>query len=126
MSTGVGKGASEDDLRHSLSWALGATLAVAMSAPAGGAAQEPISVTEGDTRPIQLSVFNPVQIQPDWTSIAGLRLSLFHSVNQGMIGFDWVLAGVNVTRAMHGVQLGLVNIITEGPLPFMVLANASF
>jgi hypothetical protein len=27
---------------------------------------------------------------------------------------------------MHGVQLGLVNIITEGPLPFMVLVNASF
>jgi hypothetical protein len=85
-------------MRHSLSWALGATLAVAMCAPAGGAAQEPVSVTEGETRPIQLSVFNPVQIQPDWTSIAGLRLSLFHSVNQDMIGFDWVLAGVNVTR----------------------------
>jgi hypothetical protein len=60
-------------MRHSLSWALGATLAVAMCAPAGGAAQEPISVTEGDTLPIQLSVFNPVQVQPDWTSVRALR-----------------------------------------------------
>jgi hypothetical protein len=81
-----------------LAWAVGATLTFAAFAPAGGAAQEPLPIMEGRTRPIQLAVFNPVQLQPDSTSIAGLRLSLFHSANQDMVGFDWVLVGVNVTR----------------------------
>lgn len=33
---------------------------------------------------------------------------------------------VNYTRRMKGVQIGLANFITEGPLPFMVIANAAF
>ena len=33
---------------------------------------------------------------------------------------------INAVQRMHGVQIGAVNLICEGPLPIMVIANASF
>ena len=33
---------------------------------------------------------------------------------------------VNAVNRMHGVQIGAINVIAEGPLPMMVIANASF
>jgi len=62
--------------------------------------------------PIQLSLFNPVQIVPENESISGLRLSLIYTKNVNVSGFD--LGLVNVTTGKQlGVQWGGVN-ITEG------------
>ena len=33
---------------------------------------------------------------------------------------------VNFSRAMSGVQIGLVNVILESPVPFMPVVNAHF
>lgn len=33
---------------------------------------------------------------------------------------------VNRCEQLHGVQIGLANIATQAPLPFTVLANATF
>lgn len=50
--------------------------------------------------PIQLALFNPIQIVPENSSVTGLRFSLLYGKN----------AGVN------GVDLGLVNFTTSGQL----------
>ncbi|MBW2465196.1 MAG: hypothetical protein JRH11_26340 [Deltaproteobacteria bacterium] len=177
-----------------ITWFLAAASlsAFLLAAPSNASAQKPVN----------LSVFNPIQIVPESESVSGLRLSLFHARNADVVGFDWVWLGfhqttgnftgvafvglavnmvdgtmtgwqatlgnfanggmtgaqtgvlnwnggqstgmqwgvvniadeftglqlglVNYTRRMKGVQIGLANIITEGPLPFMVIANAMF
>jgi hypothetical protein len=68
-----------------------------------GAQTGGINVADGKAGVVQLGLVNVAQ---DFT---GLQLGV-----------------VNFTRRMKGVQIGLANIITEGPLPFMVIANASF
>ncbi len=78
-------------------------------------------------KPVQLSLFNPVQLVPEKESISGLRLNLIYGVNQNVQGLDWGL--VNHTRGdefawqlggvcyveknMTGWQDGWVN-ITQG------------
>jgi hypothetical protein len=49
-------------------------------------------------KPIQLALFNPVQIAPEESSIIGVRLSLLYGKNANM----------------NGLQLGLINIIGKG------------
>jgi len=186
--------ATKSALMRKITWCLAAASLAAflLAAPTNASAQKPVN----------LSVFNPIQIVPEAESVAGLRLSLFHARNANVVGFDWVWLGfhqttgnftgvafvglavnmvdgtmtgwqatlgnlakggmtgvqtgalnwnggqstglqlgavniadeftglqlglVNYTRRMKGVQIGLANIITEGPLPFMVIANAMF
>lgn len=62
--------------------------------------------------PIQLSLFNPVQIVPENESISGLRLNLIYTKNVNVTGFDWGLVN-HTTGKQLGVQWGGVN-ITDG------------
>ena len=39
-----------------------------------------------DSKPLQLAIFNPVQLVPEKESITGLRLSLFYTVNKNVTG----------------------------------------
>jgi hypothetical protein len=64
----------------------------------------------GDTKPINLSLFDPVQIFDADTSIKGFRLNLIYGVNQDMTGLDIGLAN-HAKGNMSGVQLGLANIV---------------
>ena len=58
-------------------------------------------------KPIQLALFNPVQIAPEESSITGVRLSLLYGKNVNMNGID--LGLVNVTTGDQvGVQWGAV------------------
>ena len=58
-------------------------------------------------KPIQLALFNPVQIAPEESSITGVRLSLLYGKNANMNGID--LGLVNVTTGDQvGVQWGAV------------------
>lgn len=52
-----------------------------------------------EEKPIQLALFNPVQIFPESTSITGVRFSLLYGRNVSVTGLD----------------LGLVNHVTTGP-----------
>ena len=57
--------------------------------------------------PIQVALFNPVQIAPETNSITGLRLSLLYGKNANVNGLDVGL--VNVTTGNQlGLQYGVV------------------
>lgn len=47
-------------------------------------------------------------------------------VNVGDVGTGCQIGVVNAVQRMRGLQIGAVNLICEGPLPIMVIANASF
>jgi hypothetical protein len=99
--------------------ALAATLGVLSSASA-----------TAQTRPIQLALFNPVQIFPEQDAIAGIRLNLIYSRNRTVSGLDiglvnhvtgspsvglqWSLVGM-VDGDFTGMQTGLVG-LTKGKL----------
>ena len=68
----------------------------------------------GQTQPIQLSLFNPVQIVPESQSISALRLNLIYSKNTNVSGLDLGLVN-HTTGIQTGVQWGFVN-MTDGGL----------
>lgn len=68
------------------------------------------SGTLAQGNPIQLSLFNPVQIVPERESVNGLRLNLIFSKNSSLVGAD--LGLVNMTTGPQtGVQWGFVGIV---------------
>ena len=62
--------------------------------------------------PIQLSLFNPIQIVPEGESVNGIRLNLIYTKNANVTGFDMGLIN-QTTGSQLGVQWGGVN-ITDG------------
>jgi hypothetical protein len=63
-------------------------------------------------KPIQLALLNPVQIFPENTSIAGLRLNLIYGKNASVSGVD--LGFINsTTEIQKGIQFGMLN-LTDG------------
>ena len=68
----------------------------------------------GQTKPIQLSLINPVQIVPESQSISAIRLNLIYSKNANVSGLDLGLVN-HTTGIQTGVQWGFVN-ITDGGL----------
>lgn len=63
-----------------------------------------------ETKPVQLAIFEPMQLVPKEDSVAGPRLSVFYTVNKNVSGFDLVWLGVNKTTGdMKGVEIGLGN-----------------
>jgi len=66
----------------------------------------------GQGKPIQLSLFNPIQIVPEGESVSGFRFNLIYGKNANVTGLD--LGLVNQTTGMEeGVQWGGVN-LTDG------------
>ncbi|HKP57765.1 MAG TPA: hypothetical protein VJV78_13630 [Polyangiales bacterium] len=62
-----------------------------------------------DAKPINLSLFTPIQIFPASASIHGFRFTLFYAVNHEMHGFDFGLVN-RATGSVMGFQWGLVNV----------------
>jgi len=62
--------------------------------------------------PIQLSLFDPIQIVPNHESVSGIRLNLIYTKNVNVTGFDMGLVNVTTGKQL-GVQWGGVN-VTEG------------
>lgn len=62
----------------------------------------------GETKPLQLSLFNPVQIVNEDTSIKGLRLDLLYGVNDNVAGIDFGIVNRDKGKGC-GLQLGVVN-----------------
>ena len=70
----------------------------------------PLSARAEGAKPLQLAVFNPIQLVPEDESIKGLRLSLFYTLNKDVTGLSLVWLGVNrATGDVRGVELGLGN-----------------
>ncbi len=62
------------------------------------------------TQPINVALFNPVQIFPEDNSIKGFRLNLIYGKNVSMVGFDLGLVNHISTGGFTGLQWGLVNL----------------
>lgn len=62
-------------------------------------------------KPIQLALFNPVQIFNENTSITGLRINLIYGKNATVSGLDWGLVNHMTAGVSKGVQFGLVGIV---------------
>ncbi|MEI9479227.1 MAG: hypothetical protein WCO26_22020 [Deltaproteobacteria bacterium] len=75
--------------------------------PYGTRAEE----TSAKVSPLQIAIWNPVQLVPDDWDIYGLRLNLLYGNNRDLVGLD--LGLVNSARAFEGVQLGFMNIPIE-------------
>ena len=57
--------------------------------------------------PLQIALWNPVQLVPDTWDVWGLRLDLPYGCNRNVVGMD--LGCVNSVEDLKGLQLGLVN-----------------
>jgi hypothetical protein len=65
---------------------------------------------QAEGKPIQLSLFTPVQIVPETESISGVRLNLLYGRNASVKGLDWgFIVNHTTTGLSKGVQMGLVN-----------------
>jgi hypothetical protein len=62
------------------------------------------------SKPIQIALFNPVQIFPEKDSIGGIRLSFIYGKNANMTGLDWGLV-TRTTGNLQGIQWGWVGIV---------------
>jgi len=62
-------------------------------------------------KPIQLSLFTPVQIFPEATPITGIRFNLLYGRNVRVQGLDFGLVNHTTTGHFKGVQMGLVGIV---------------
>jgi hypothetical protein len=84
------------------------------------------AIVNAQEKPVQVALFNPVQIFPENTSISGIRLNIIYGKNTNVTGLDLGLVnqttgsqtgvqwgGVNMTGSFKGWQDGWVN-ITNG------------
>ena len=62
-------------------------------------------------KPIQLALFNPVQIVDENASITGLRINLLYGKNTSVTGLDWGLVNHSTSGVSKGVQFGIVGIV---------------
>lgn len=68
------------------------------------------SVLAGE-KPIQLSLFSPVQLVPEQNAISGIRLSLLYGKNTSVTGLDWGLVNHCTSGMSKGVQFGFVGLV---------------
>jgi len=71
------------------------------------------AVITAQDNPIQLSLFNPIQIVPENESVSGIRLNLIYTKNVNMTGLDIGLVNLT-TGKLSGVQWGGVNLLEGG------------
>ena len=61
-------------------------------------------------KPVQLSLFHPLQVFPEDEAIHGLRLNIIYGVNSEVWGADLGLVN-KLTGDMKGWQYGAVNLV---------------
>jgi hypothetical protein len=62
-------------------------------------------------KPIQLSLFSPIQIFPERDGISGVRLSLLYGKNTHVTGIDWGFVSHCTSGVSKGVQFGFVGLV---------------
>jgi hypothetical protein len=62
-------------------------------------------------KPIQLSVFPPIQITAEDQSVSAVRLSLLFGRNANVTGLDWSFIANHTTGDQLGVQFGLGSLV---------------
>ena len=69
------------------------------------------AIGQEKAKPIQLSLFAPIQLVPEDNAISGLRLGLLYSRNTSVSGLDLGLVTHNTAGNSLGVQFGLVGLV---------------
>ena len=64
-------------------------------------------------KPIQLSLFDPIQLVPANEGVSGVRLNLIYTRNAYVKGFDWGLVNHTTSGMSVGVQWSVVG-LNEG------------
>jgi hypothetical protein len=62
-------------------------------------------------KPVQLSLFSPIQLVSEDDAVAGVRLSLLYGKNKYVTGLDWGLVSHSTSGMSKGVQFGLVGLV---------------
>ena len=65
------------------------------------------------TTPINIALFNPIQIFPDNQSVAGFRWNILYGKNAGLVGLDIGLVNHIGTGGLEGLQWGFVNLVNS-------------
>jgi len=65
------------------------------------------------SKPVNIALFNPIQVFPENNSIEGVRINLIYGKNIAMTGLDWGLVNQVGSGGMKGIQWGFVN-LNEG------------
>ncbi len=68
------------------------------------------SLSFAQTEPINIALFNPIQIFPENTSVGGLSINLIYGKNASVDGLDWGLVNVVGNGGATGLQWGVANI----------------
>jgi hypothetical protein len=88
-------------MKRKITWVLWTIGILILLLPSVGAAQ---------AKPINIALFNPIQIFPENDAIAGLRINLIYGKNVSMEGLDWGLVNHVGTGGFTGIQWGFINI----------------
>jgi hypothetical protein len=88
-------------MKSRIIWVIWAISSLIIVFPSVGAAQ---------SKPINIALFNPIQIFPEDNSIEGLRINLIYGKNVSMVGLDWGLVNDIGTGGFKGIQWGFANI----------------
>jgi hypothetical protein len=67
--------------------------------------------TFAQEKPVQLSLFNPIQLYGENTSIVGIRINILYGKNSSVTGLDLGFVNHNVSGVSKGVQFGFVGIV---------------
>ena len=70
-----------------------------------------IVLAQSDIKPIQISLWHPVQLYDSTTTIHGLRINLFYGINKDVHGVDAGLIVQKLTGNMKGWQPGFINLV---------------
>ena len=70
-----------------------------------------IVFAQSDIKPIQISLWHPVQLHDSTTTIHGLRLNVFFGINKDIHGVDAGLIVQKLTGNLKGWQPGFINLI---------------
>jgi hypothetical protein len=62
------------------------------------------------SKPVQLALFNPIQIHPETSSISGIRLSLIYGKNTSVTGVDLGLINQTTNGESVGWQWGILGL----------------
>lgn len=62
-------------------------------------------------KPIQLSLFSPIQLVPEEDAVSGVRLSLLYGRNKYVTGFDWGFVSHSTSGMSKGAQFGGVGLV---------------
>jgi hypothetical protein len=77
---------------------------------------------KADDKPVQIALFNPVQIFSSETAISGVRFNLVYGSNASVTGLDFGLVNRTTDKQSVGVQWGILGLSERGFKGFQVNA----